>query len=176
MAVDVQLMGERAAVDRLAAAVGGLVELRLKPREYPMRRVLGGVRRFGEARPVVSVGGTELAVREAVVALPTGVASEPSVRLRLTGEVPEILAVLPGCRALLHLALPPRDFDREGGFGIDLYLHIYTGHLPAVPRQVARTAVADDREQPVRGRRYAPSERADRRGVTGQRALPRGRR
>jgi hypothetical protein len=33
---------------------------------------------------------------------------------RLTGEVPEILAVLTGCRERLHLAFPPQDFDRDG--------------------------------------------------------------
>ncbi|MFE2754016.1 hypothetical protein ACFXGA_18660 [Actinosynnema sp. NPDC059335] len=45
-----------------------------------MRRLPGGVRRFGEAKAEVTPGGTELPVRQAVLALPAAGQSEPSVR------------------------------------------------------------------------------------------------
>ncbi|MEO6084489.1 MAG: hypothetical protein ABIQ18_15420, partial [Umezawaea sp.] len=167
-------MGGRSAVDRLVAALGGLVELVLASREYPMRREPGGVRRFGEAKPLVTGTGTALAVREAAVALPKAVAAEPSVRLRLSGEVHELLAVLTAGRELLHLALPPRDYPRDGGFGVDLYLHVYTGHLPDTSAHGDQVATSQDQEEPRRSRRWTPSERADRHPVRGRRALPGG--
>jgi len=167
-------MGERSAVDRLAAALGGLMELVLGSRQYPMRGEPDGVRRFGEVKPLVTEGGTAVAVREAAVALPKAAAADPSVRLRLSGEVHELLAVLTAGRELLHLALPPRDYPRDGGFGVNLYLHVYTGHLSGAPAQGDPPTVLDNREQPRRGRRWTPSERVDRRPLRDRRALPGG--
>jgi hypothetical protein len=174
MAVGVQLMGERAAVERLIAALDTPLELKLKAREYPKRRGPDGVRRFGEARPRASAPGTAVAVHQAVLELPMAAAEEPRVRLRLTGEEMDVLAVLIAARDLLQLAFPPRDFPRDGGFGVDLYLHVYTGHL-AEPSSTTfpGTAVVTS-ETPGRGRKWAASERADRPRLPGRRALPKG--
>jgi hypothetical protein len=174
MAVDVQLMGERAAVERLIAALSEPLELALKARVYPMRgeRVPDGVRRFGEVRPRASAPGTAVAVRQALLELPTGEAEEPRVRLRLTGEETDVLAVLVAARHLLHLAFPPRDFPQDGGFGVDLYLHIYTGHLPEPASTTSPSTAVTRSETPRRGRKWAASERADRPRLQGRRALP----
>jgi hypothetical protein len=173
MAVDVHLMGERVEVERLIAALDEPLELALKARTYSMRNVPNGVRRVGEARPRVLVPGTAVAVREAVFALPLAPAENPRVRLKLTGEEADVLTVVVAARDLLHLVFRPRDFPRDGGFGVDLYLHIYTGHLPPSSPTSRSTAVAKS-ETPRRGPKRAASERADRRRLPGRPALPGG--
>ncbi|SDN13322.1 hypothetical protein SAMN04488074_1365 [Lentzea albidocapillata subsp. violacea] len=164
-------MGDKAGVGRLIAALNGPLELMLKAREDGMRNNPSGVRRYGEARPR-ALPGTALAVREAMLALPSASVAEPSVRLKLTGEEPEVMAVLVAARDLLHLAYPPRDFPRDGGFGVDVYLHIFTGHLPGATSATPGTAVVA--AEPRRGRRWAASDRADRRRLPGRPELPGG--
>lgn len=173
MAVDVQLMGDRAGVERLLAALNGPLEIALNTRKYSLRGVPEGVRRFGEARPRAAQPGTAVELRDAVLALPPAAAAEPSVRLRLAGDEAEVLAVLLAARDLLHLAYPPRDFPRNGGFGRSFYLHIYTGHLPEPASTTTVATVVATPEDGRRGRRWTASERADRGRLAGRSALPR---
>lgn len=173
MAVDVGFQGDRDGAERLIAALAKPWEMTLKSKTYPMRGVPAGVRRFGQARPRAGEAGKDLAVREAVLALPLGPA-EPSVRIRLSGEEADVVALLIPARDLLRVKFHPRAFPADGRFGIAFYLHVFTGDLPEPPAGGAGiTEVSAERGGRRRGR-WVPSERADRRTLPGRRALPGG--
>lgn len=173
MALDVRVMGEEAAVRRVAAALGGVVDVVMKPRAYPNHRG-DGVRIFGQARPSAMSGGSEVAVRVAAVALPTVTSGAgPVVGLRMTGDEAELLAVVTAARDLLRLSEPAQVYPENHGFGLVLYLRTHTGHLPeASPSTGTAVVPAGADEQGGRGRRWTYSERADRRTLPGRRGLP----
>ncbi|NUT53489.1 MAG: hypothetical protein HOV94_40310, partial [Saccharothrix sp.] len=134
MAVEMQVMGDRDGAYRLVHVLSDVVELKLRRGEYGMRGNPAGCRWFGAVRPRASTS-TGVAVRSAalVAGLPVRAASGESVRLRLGGEEPELVAVLSASAALYVLRFPPEDHPRDGAFGRDVYLHTFTGHLPPVP-------------------------------------------
>ncbi|GAA2681789.1 hypothetical protein GCM10010428_49570 [Actinosynnema pretiosum subsp. pretiosum] len=166
------VMGEGGAARRLVAALGESLELAMRSRSAGMRNRSDGVRLFGQARPHANEPVAELAVPELAAAFTLVPDQGGRVRLKLTGEEPELRAVLTALRPLLSLLVYPAEAYRADGIlGWAVYLHVETTTLPEPTGPVADTVP----EQP-RGSRWAPSERADRRPVTGRRALPRGRR